>query len=343
MMESFLKPDGIQIIGTQRSGSNLLRVILDQSQQIASPHPPHILVTFVPLLDLYGFLTEQKYKTLINDVVNYVKANPVPWDGVALDEAWIFENSQTYSLFEINRLVYETAAIAKKAKYWCCKSMANVHYAAELEKHSPNLKYIYLYRDGRDVALSFKKAIVGEKHIYHLAKQWFKDQSACIALDKKTNTDRFFSLNYEELIANPAEVIQSLCKFLGIDYSAKMLDFHNSKESQATANAGEMWENLAKPIIKDNTGKYRKALSVEEISIFECINAQTLTSLGYALDDPENQVKSISAEEIEGYNLENDLLKKNILLNARQSDLDNRGPQLEILKKIKSQQVIAGV
>jgi hypothetical protein len=56
---------------------------------------------------LYGFLTEEKYKLLIADVVSYVKANPVPWDGVELSETWIFENSTTYSLFEINRLIYE--------------------------------------------------------------------------------------------------------------------------------------------------------------------------------------------------------------------------------------------
>jgi len=340
-MESFLNPGGIQIIGTQRSGSNLLRVILDQSDQIASPHPPHILVTFIPLLDLYGFLTEAKYKVLISDVVNYVRANPVPWDGIELNEAWIFENSKTYSLFEINRLIYETAALAKKAKYWCCKSMANVHYAADLEKHSPNLKYIYLYRDGRDVALSFKKAIVGEKHIYHLAKQWLKDQEACIELSKKVTENWFFSLNYETLIANPVEVIRELCRFLAIDYSEKMLDFHRSKESKATASAGEMWENLAKPIIKDNTGKYRKELSTEEINIFECVNHKTLTNLGYVLDHPGNRDMRISAEEIEAFDRENDLLKKSILLHARQSDLDNRGPQLEILKRIKSQYLSA--
>lgn len=339
-MEGFFRPDGIQIIGTQRSGSNLLRVILDQSEQIASPHPPHILVTFVPLLELYGFLTEEKYKILISDVVDYVRANPVPWQGIELDKDWIFENSETHSLFEINRLIYETAAIAKKAKYWCCKSMANVHYAEALAELSPNLKYIYLYRDGRDVALSFKKAIVGEKHIYHLAKQWFKDQSASIALSKKIDKTRFFALNYEELIANPVGLIQNLCNFLAIDYSENMLDFHHSKESQATANAGEMWENLTKPIIKDNTGKYRKELTLEEIGIFEAINHQTLTELGYELDIAEDNSRLISAEEIAGFNHENDLLKKSILLNARQSDLENRGPQLEILKRIKSQNLV---
>jgi len=340
-MNNPFKPAGIQIIGTQRSGSNLLRVILDQSEEISSPHPPHILVTFVPLLPLYGFLDKAQYKILINDVVDYVMVNPVPWEGIEFDKEWIFEQSAMYSLFEINRLIYETAAIAKKAKYWCCKSMANVHYADDLERHVTNLKYIYLFRDGRDVALSFKKAIVGEKHIYHLAQQWYKDQSACIELSKKIERDRFFALNYEQLITRPAEIIQSLCRFLDISYTEEMLNFHKSRESKATADAGLMWENLTKPIIKDNTGKFLKELTAEDIRLFELINSQTLTKLGYRLITQPNANRAIAAGQIEGYNEENDLLKKHTILNARQSDLDKRSPQLEILKRIKTQNLEA--
>jgi len=339
-MNKISSPLGIQIIGTQRSGSNLLRVILDQSDEIASPHPPHILVTFVPLLNLYGPLNDERYRELVSDVVDYVNANPVPWDGVELDKDWIYENSKEQSLFEINRLVYESVARAKNAKYWCCKSMANVHYASELEKYSPKLKYIYLYRDGRDVALSFKKAIVGEKHIYHLAQQWFKDQAACIELSKQIEPARFFALNYEELIANPEEVIKKLCGFLEIEYFESMLDFHCSKESLATANAGEMWENLAKPIIKDNTRKFLKELSAEEINIFELINQQTLTTLGYTLVNPSVQGQLIPEADIVLFNSENAQMKQRFIENSRQSDLDKRNPQLEILKRIKNSKIV---
>ncbi|WP_175634170.1 sulfotransferase family protein [Pedobacter ghigonis] len=338
-MNNISNPLGIQIIGTQRSGSNLLRVILDQSDEIASPHPPHILVTFVPLLNLYSPLNDESYRELISDVVDYVNVNPVPWDGVELDKAWIYENSKEQSLFEINRLVYESVARSKNAKYWCCKSMANVHYASELEKYSPKLKYIYLYRDGRDVALSFKKAIVGEKHIYHLAQQWFKDQTACIELSKQIEPARFFALDYEELIANPEEVIKKLCRFLEIEYFESMLDFHRSKESLATANAGEMWENLAKPIIKDNTRKFLKELSAEEINIFEIINQQTLTELGYTLVNPSVHGQFIPDADIALFNDKNDQMKKHFMENARQSDLDKRNPQLEILKRIRNSKI----
>lgn len=330
------KPCGIQIIGTQRSGSNLLRVILDQSAEIASPHPPHLLVTFVPLLKFYEPLDATTYKILINDVVDYVEANPVPWEGTVINRDWIFENSVTCSIFEINRLVYEQAAIAKQAKYWCCKSMANVHYAQELDKYNPDLKYIYLYRDGRDVAVSFKKAIVGEKHIYHLAKQWAYDQQACIKLAENICAERFFALNYETLITQPEMLVKKLCQFLNIDYAENMLSFYNSNESKATAAAGEMWQNLEKPIMNNNTGKFHKELTPAEIETFELVSSDVLKKLNYPVFTSLTNTSLISQEAIEMYHADNEMLKKQVLSNARQSDLDRREQQLQILRDIKS-------
>jgi hypothetical protein len=335
-MSNFIKPQGIQIIGTQRSGSNLLRVMLDQSPEIASPHPPHILVTFIPLLHLYGDLDSTAYKMLISDVVNYVEANPVPWEGVKLDRDRIFDNSESFSLFEVNRLIYEQAAIHKRAKYWCCKSMANVHFSTELENHCADLKYIYLYRDGRDVAASFKKAIVGEKHIYHLASQWKYDQEACIKLADSIEENRFFSLNYEALIRHPEAVIKKLCSFLEIEYSESMLNFYQSNESKATAAAGEMWQNLEKPIISNNSSKFHKELTKDEIEIFELVAHDVLEKLNYPLFTSLNNADALSSEAIEKYHFLNEALKKYTLIKAKKSDLDKRANQLQILREIRN-------
>ncbi|MDB5014046.1 MAG: sulfotransferase [Daejeonella sp.] len=331
---------GIQIIGTQRSGSNLLRVILDQSDEIASPHPPHILTTFIPLLPLYGELNSANYKLLVDDVVDYVHANPVPWDGISLNKTEIFEASKTRSIFELNRLIYEEAAKSKGSKYWCCKSMANVHFSDELEAAGLNLKYIYLYRDGRDVAASFKKAVVGEKHIYHLAKQWKHDQDACIRLEETMDASRFYKLNYETLIENPESTVRSLCEFLDIQYIDKMLSFYESKTSQLTAEAGEMWSNIKKPIMKDNTGKYLKSFQENDLEIFELVAGNVLAKLGYDLHSKVSASASslLSAENISLYNQINAELKKKTLLEAKAGDLENRRPQEEIIKRIKARQ-----
>jgi hypothetical protein len=331
--------NGIQIIGTQRSGSNLLRVILDQSAEIASPHPPHILVTFMPLLDSYGTLDAVSYRRLVKDVVAYVNANPVPWDGVVLDEDQIFALSDVYHLFTLNRLIYEQAAIAKNAKYWCCKSMANVHYATEMEACGGRPPELFLYRDGRDVACSFKKAIVGEKHIYHLAQQWKKDQEACIRLRGILPSDRFFSLNYESLITAPEAEIRKLCLFLDIEYQPDMLQFHDSKTSKQTAAAGEMWSNLEKPIISNNTRKFLNEFKGDDLAIFELVAGEVLTALGYQRFAPQANPDLIAADRLEEYDRENGILKQAALAIARPSDLENRAPQLRILKEIKSGKV----
>ncbi|MCE7038955.1 sulfotransferase [Dyadobacter sp. CY312] len=331
-----LSPQGIQIVGTQRSGSNLLRVILDQSADIASPHPPHILVTFGPLMSKYEPLTKESYQTLVSDVVDFVNANPVPWEGVVLDKEAIFKASERYTLFDLNRHIYEAAANAKNARYWCCKSMANVHYAEELERYGTIDKYIFLYRDGRDVAASFKKAVVGDKHTYFLARQWKEDQEACLSLASQLDPERFFALNYETLISEPERTVKELCAFLDIAYNEEMLNFHTSNSSKITAAAGEMWANLEKPIMSDNTGKFLKSFQEGDLEIFEMVAGKTLQKLGYPLYTSMDNSELISEESLKKYQEQNSLLKKEILTTVRKSDLEKREPQQVLLDAIKN-------
>jgi len=122
----------IQFIGTQRSGSNLLRLILNQHDWISAPHPPHLLKTFVPLLPYYSAAYGDKLNELVEDMCQWVEANPVEWTGVSLDRKDIL--SKASSIFEIFEQIYLEKAAADKAKIWCCKSTFNTDYASELEK-----------------------------------------------------------------------------------------------------------------------------------------------------------------------------------------------------------------
>ncbi len=330
---------GIQFIGTQRSGSNLLRVMMEQSPQIAAPHPPHLLHIFMPLLHLYEPLNESNYTLLVSDMVDYVNANPVPWDAVEFDKAEIVAQSKHHHIFEVFRLIYEAVAKSKHADYWCCKSMQNLYYSQAMEAYGLNLKYIFLYRDGRDVALSFKKAIVGDKHIYHLAKQWKEEQDICIELHKQYGNGKVFLLNYEKLVAEPEDCVRSLCNFLSIEYRDDMMQFYESSSSKAAAASGDMWKNLEKPVMKDNTQKFLKELSMEEIAIFETVAGDTLEALGYSLYSKTTDKSLLSQEAIAGYNEENRKQKKLFLDNAPKLDIEKRQPQLHLINAIKSRKI----
>ena len=48
------------MIGCQRSGSNWLRTMLSEREDLIAPHPPHIMREFMPQLKKFGDLTLQK-------------------------------------------------------------------------------------------------------------------------------------------------------------------------------------------------------------------------------------------------------------------------------------------
>lgn len=329
---------GIQFIGTQRSGSNLLRVMLNQLPQISAPHPPHILKTFFPLLDQYGDLTdEQNFKLLVADVCDWVNGNPVPWEGCSLNVDEVIGACRRQSLIGIWEAVYTLKAIADKASYWCCKSMESILYVNEIEASGVHPFYIFLYRDGRDVALSFKKAIVGPKHIYCLAKKWKEEQQMSLEVISKLPEHRFISIRYEDFILAPGNFMKQLCDKLQVPFTEAVFDYFHSRESINTAKSGAMWRNVAKPIIGSNVKKYEKELSEDDLRIFEQVAGDMLNELGYPTTKQENRTSGdFTKAEIDHFLTIDEVLKSESLKTADPADIENRRVQNNKLQEIKS-------
>ncbi|MEQ8580416.1 MAG: sulfotransferase [Marinoscillum sp.] len=336
MTEDIITP--IQLIGTQRSGSNLLRLMLNQLTEITAPHPPHILKTFVPLMDRYGDLSiNANFQTLINDVCEFVELNPVKWNDLFLDRALIFERLQNsrsiYSLFEH---IYASYASSKGSRFWCCKSLTNVHFVEELHSHGIKPYYIHLYRDGRDVALSFKKIMVGEKHTYHQAKNWKRDQNQALAIAEKLGPDRVIRVAYEDLITNPEAQLSRICAFLHIEFKPQALDYFLSSDSRETALSGKMWQNVTKPVLRDNMCKYLKELPREDVLIFEAVAGDVLERLGYPLHYGDTAKSVVFSEtDLIRFERENDFLKKRAVEHSDALDRSKRMPQEQLLSRIK--------
>ena len=305
----------IQFIGTQRSGSNLLRVMLDQFPEVFGPHPPHVLITFYPLLKYYGNLEDTtNFKKLIEDICRLIEVNPVPWDGSPLNREKIFKRCRRRTLLEVFIQINEFECEESGKTIWCCKSMESLYLLDKFREEGFEPLYLYLYRDGRDVALSFKKAIVGEKHIYNLAVKWKADQDTCLRELEKIDAGRYVKVKYEDYIGDSDIFIKEICNRVGIKYQNVANDFYKSEESKRTAAGGKMWENVTKPVMKNNYGKFLKELSAEEILIFEQVAGDTLVELGYQLHVIKpGETRVFTPEEIASFNAENDRLKKQIV------------------------------
>ena len=326
----------IFMIGIQRSGSNLLRLMLNELPEIAAPHPPHILQRMMPLVSRYGDLSvDGAFALLVDDVCRLVETNPVPWEGVRLDRKNVAARCRERNLVAVFGAVYDVMAEAWGARTWCCKSLANIYYLPEIEDYFSDAKYVYLYRDGRDVAVSFSKAVVGEKHFYHIAKEWNEAQQLALSFRERVPSRRFFNLSYEELTTDTERAIRALCDFLDVDYKPTMLEFHKSAEAKRAASASNLWENVTNPLMRNNSRKFLKEAQESDIRIFESVAGESMDTLGYErLFARKGEEQHFSQEDIRRFDAENRRLKEEVRQRTDPEDLERRKRQEGVIKEI---------
>lgn len=326
------------MIGTQRSGSNLLRLMLNQSPQLAAPHPPHILQRLQPLLARYGDLRDRRrFALLVDDVCRLIDTNPVAWSKSAFDRGRVLSRCKDPSLLGVMEAVYAQQACDADARDWLCKSMANVHFLDEIAEYfGDRAKFIYLHRDGRDVALSFQRAIVGEKHVYSIAKQWHREQQKALAHCRRAETS-VFRISYEDLTDEPRPVLERLCDFLGLRFDPLMLRAHTSAEAVEASRAGELWSNLTLPVLA-NSGRFRVRMSAEDIRIFEAVADSSLRSLGYPPVSATPRADAVLSDaRIAEFEALNRRLKEQFMKDhADSADLKSRAPQEEVMQRIRN-------
>jgi hypothetical protein len=314
----------IFMIGTARSGSNLLRRMLNQLPGIAAPHPPHILSRFMPLLPNYGDLRQpEQFAQLVDDVCRLVELNPVPWEGVVLNRIEVLRRCRTPSLVAVFGAVYELCAAARNADNWCCKSLSNIQHLPAIAEYYPGAHYLYLYRDGRDVACSFRKAAEGEKHFYAIAREWAETQRLALAHREHTPAHRFFSLSYEELTGAPERTLRRLCQFLGVSFAREMLDFHQPHDTR--------------PAMEDNTRRFLREATAEDIRIFESVAGDVLDTLGYERACvARGQERRFTVSDLEKFEQENCRIKDEVRRATRSDDRVRRDLQSVLLGEIRA-------
>ncbi|MCB0420329.1 MAG: sulfotransferase [Bdellovibrionales bacterium] len=273
----------IFIIGTERSGTNLLRVILNQHPHIHVPHPPHIHKNFYPLLSQYGDLKQKpNFLRLAKDVVRSVLWHFYPWE-LSINVEELIANIPTPTLNSLFFAIYDESLKVSSKSRWCCKSTFVIHHVESLLNDRPDSQFIFMVRDGRDVAVSAKKSVFNHFHTHYIAQLWQKEQRLGLDLLKKF-PEKIYLLRYEKLISSPISEIERLCQFLGESYNSEMMDYPKSKEARKSSQLSDSWKNTGQEVLSNNQKKYLKELAPWEIALFEKIAGAELQELDYSME-----------------------------------------------------------
>ena len=326
------------MIGTQRSGSNLLRLMLGQSPHLLAPHPPHLITSFHAWKEKYGQLQRGSWEQLCRDMLAWVAANPVPWPGPLPELEKLMALPQR-SIVHASLFLYQYAAEQHGAHGWVSKSLGNVAHLAEIDAILPEARYLHLVRDGRDVGSSFQKTMVGPKHPFFSAQRWKRDQELALAWEDQVPRDQFLRVRYEELVRQPEKNLQRICDFLKISFTSEMLRYYESEASKQTADSGRMWSRLVEPVQADGVGRFRREWSDSDIRIFESVAGATLQKLSYSLCFT-GRSQAHSAEELAEFRSLDESWRQEARARANVADLDKRAPQQALRATIMARSTV---
>jgi hypothetical protein len=265
------------IIGTERSGSNLLRLILDTHPSIVVPHPPHLVRYFAPLEGLYGDLGDDaRFRALVTDALALVDTHIHPWPWVPSVDT-VIARAPERSVLGVYVGLHEALREHDGKARWGCKSTFMVQHVEALRRLCPGARFLWLFRDPRDVAASSKESVFSTFVPAFTARLWRRQQEAALAAEGED----VLRLPYEALVADPEATVRRICAFLDEPFAPAMLRWFEREEAARSASLSASWQNTAAPMQTSRLERWRRDLRPDEIADVEEIAGDLLPTLGY--------------------------------------------------------------
>lgn len=137
----------IFLLSSERSGSNLIRVVFDSHRAICGPTTPHLIRIFLPLLPFYGELTETKnFERLARDVASVIKNHVGGWQVCPTPDQMI-EEAEDRTFGALVGAAYDIEARTHGKQRSFIKDNGNIQYAFHILDQFPDAQFVYNVRD----------------------------------------------------------------------------------------------------------------------------------------------------------------------------------------------------
>jgi hypothetical protein len=237
------------LIGSERSGTTLLRLMLDHHPDIAFNLESEFLVSEISSGGAFP------------DVAGYRRT---------LQTDRVFRHSE-FSIREdldfpalVNDFLRQK--LEREHKHIVG---ATVHYGfSRLRYLWPRAQYIYLLRDGRDVAASVVE-MGWAGNVFAGAKWWLDAEREWTELQRSLPRERWIEVRYEDLIAKSEAQLRRVCEFIGVSFSERMFDYVESS-SYTLPDASQ-------------SSKWRRKIRPSELELLEARIGPQLAARGYEL------------------------------------------------------------
>ncbi len=281
------------VVGLTRSGTTLLRMMLDAHSELAVPPETHFVPELIKAAREDGATPEQMLKPLV--------ANRTWSDFGIADEQMLarFAAVGSGEPGDAVRAFFEAYAERQGKPRWGDKTPAYMLRVTLIGRALPEAKFVHLIRDGRDVALSqTARAINEQPPPTEQAARWVKRIGKSREQAEKLGGGRYMEARYEDLVRDPDPTLRRICEFLDLEFDPAMLTYYERAAERlqemagalrqvgghAEQEAGYRIDNhkpTTEPPDPSKLDKWRREMAPEDLAAYEGVAGEMLRELDY--------------------------------------------------------------
>jgi hypothetical protein len=265
------------VVGSARSGTTLLRLMLNAHSEISVPPESRFVV------ELY-----RQGKTSVDEFLSSLARHPryQAWE-LDIDAVRAQINRETTPSYrELVEAAYRAYAAQRNKSSWGDKTPRYVLDIDLLSRLFSDAGFVHVVRDGRNVALSYADMPFGPKTVARAADRWKSRVRAGRDGGRSLSPARYMELYYERLVAEPEQELRKLCAFLGVSFEPGMLEYGTLARDEVQTRAQRYNPHVTK---KPTAGvrSWERQMSPLQVAVFESVAGDLLQELGYERACPE--------------------------------------------------------
>jgi protein-tyrosine sulfotransferase len=273
-------PQGIVVLGVPRTGTTLLRRLLDGHRDVCCPGETYLLTSAA------RFLRSDR----ISDGIDYGVLGGLAAAGIPRDQVLAQLRGFVEGFF---RRIAEQAG----KRRWASKTAIDSFYVAEIERlMAGHARFVCVVRHGLDTALSLKdlcdanEIYIREIHEYVVREprplvafaQVWADVTVALLGFAARHPDETLLLRYEDLVAEPDATLGRIAGFLGLEAGSLGTDV---LDRDAPSGLGD-WKTYGKPGIDGSSVGRWRSLGAAALHALAPIVNPVLSRAGYETVGP---------------------------------------------------------
>ncbi|MCU0547129.1 MAG: sulfotransferase, partial [Oscillatoriaceae cyanobacterium Prado104] len=246
----------IFLVGCPRSGTTIL-------QSLLAAHPE--VISF-PESKFFHYLLYDKFAEKLPDRLEVFFKDEIkrPEFLESFDRA---QNTETQASWFVG--VLDSLAAEQNKSIWLEKTPEHIYFIEDIERFLPDVKFIHILRNGMDAVASMYEATRSFHDLW--GGVWDLDRCierwvyAMLTSHKYVEKSNHILVKYEQLLDDKVKVLAEICKFIGIEYDAAMLD--NYKKQAANLSLNLPWhQGIERDIASTKSHKYHRLFNQNEIA-----------------------------------------------------------------------------